>query len=346
MCLDDGQNHSHNAVGKSGLTLNQRATEVTKDTHDKDKSVWAPIDLAHLSKAASLAGDMGKGLAAVLGIPDTIYKYVPYEIFRHCLSETGSGTLRATQPLALNDILDCHVSTPTTKRGDGTPWEESVASSLTSLFPSAPKVTASNLRRRARRNSGDPRISNIIRDRMSRTWGVVSFTMNPLNKIMWGTYANSSSGFVVGYHTEAVKAIGEGMSRITYLDRPLRFLPIEGGCLLLGDQERDRIFESGGDNLSKILFLKGKEWSYELEVRLVVKLEDTEFTGNKDTIGQPIRVIRIPASAISEIYYGQNTPRTEVIRARSILSSGACSASRLFVVESVPGGYEYRARPE
>ena len=319
---------------------------MTKDTHDKGKSVWAPIDLEYLNKAASLTGDVGKGLTAVLGIPDTIYKYVPYEIFRHCLQETGDGTLRATQPLALNDILDCHVSTPTTKRGDGTPWEESVASSLTSLFPSAPKVTASNLRRRARRNNGDPRISDIIRDRMSRTWGVISFTMNPLNKVMWGIYANSSSGFVVGYRTEVVKAIGEGMNRITYLDTPLRFLPIQGGCLLLGDQQRDRIFESGGDNLSKILFLKGKEWSYELEVRLAVKLENTEYTGEKDKVGQPIRVIRIPQSAVTEVYYGQNTPQTEVNRARSILSSGVCGASRLFVVESIPGSYEYRARPE
>lgn len=308
-------------------------------------TILAPIDLEHINRAISSTGDVGKGFSVAIGIPSIIYKYVPYEIFRHCLPDSGDGTLRATQPLALNDLLDCHVATSKIKRTDGTPWEECLASSLNSEFPSSPPVTAKNLRRRARRYNGDPRISNIVKEKLSRTWGVVSFTTNPLNEVMWGTYADSSSGFVVGYSTELVRPLGVGINKIVYLRNPLKLLPVEGGFLLMGDLRRDRIFESGGNNLGKILFLKSMKWSDEKEVRMVVPLENTECTGKKDKMGQSIRVIRVPTAAIKELYYGLNTPQEEVDRAKKILATGACGACQLQVVETVEGDYGYRARP-
>ena len=315
-----------------------------KEQEDHD-TIWAPIDLENLNKAIAMAGDVGKGLSAVIGIPKIVYKYVPYDIFKYCLPDTGDGILRVTQPLALNDTMECHVDTPKMMRADGTPWEECLASSLTSTFPSSPPVTVNCIRLRSRRNNGDPKVGDIIREKLSNKWGVVSFTTDPLNKIMWGTYAGSSSGFVVGYSTELIKPLGAGINKVVYLPKPLQLLPVEGGCLLLGDLNRDRIFEASGRNLTKILFVKGREWSYEQEVRMAVPLEDTESTGKKDSMGHLIRVIRIPVSSIAEIYYGQNTPQEEVSRAKTILGTPGCSTTRLRTVESMPGSYEYHAKP-
>ena len=41
---------------------------------------------------------------------DILYKYVPAERVLACLPEVGNGTLRATQPSALNDPFECSVA--------------------------------------------------------------------------------------------------------------------------------------------------------------------------------------------------------------------------------------------
>ena len=40
-----------------------------------------------------------------------LYKYVTGKRALHCIPEVGDGTLRATQPAALNDPFECAVRT-------------------------------------------------------------------------------------------------------------------------------------------------------------------------------------------------------------------------------------------
>ena len=40
---------------------------------------------------------------------DTLYKYVTSDRALTCIPEVGDGTLRATQPAALNDPFECAV---------------------------------------------------------------------------------------------------------------------------------------------------------------------------------------------------------------------------------------------
>ena len=43
---------------------------------------------------------------------DILYKYVTESIALTCIPDVGDGTLRATQPAALNDPFECAVTTP------------------------------------------------------------------------------------------------------------------------------------------------------------------------------------------------------------------------------------------
>ena len=49
-------------------------------------------------------------LASTGGLVEVLYKYVTSERVLTCLPEVGDGTLRATQPAALNDPFECEVS--------------------------------------------------------------------------------------------------------------------------------------------------------------------------------------------------------------------------------------------
>ena len=42
---------------------------------------------------------------------DVLYKYVTHTRALTCIPEVGDGTLRATQPAALNDPFECAVTT-------------------------------------------------------------------------------------------------------------------------------------------------------------------------------------------------------------------------------------------
>ena len=71
-------------------------------------------------------------------------------------------------------------------------------------------------------------------------------------------------------------------------------------------------------SLSRLLLVKGRSWSYEKEVRLLVDLEQARDTGKEDSDGWPIKVIDPPPEAIREIYRGANTRPADVERAVQI----------------------------
>ena len=80
------------------------------------------------------------------------------------------------------------------------------------------------------------------------------------------------------------------------------------------------MMEFPGDwkELSKLLFIKGKPWEYEEEIRLLL---DQEKSSRPHSInGNCIQVLDIPLEAVSEIYVGARTPRKDIEKVVSALA--------------------------
>ena len=264
-------------------------------------------------------------------IPEILYKYIPKD-------RIGAGapdSLRATQLRALNDDMECSVTTMNTddqmntlqflalvqsKLGEDlgiTPeWEELLTRSL---------------------QYGDLRLSTFIQNYLTPHVGVVSFSTDPLVPTMWAHYARNT-GIVVGYDTEALRNLGFALRPMLYSEMAPIYRPATDNTIQLRFFDRDRLQEqirqgetpnsfsvvaianlaemgAGWKSLSPLLFVKGTSWSYEKEMRLLVDLDNTRDTGKKDENCWPVRVIDVPPEAIREVHHGDNTQDSDVSRA-------------------------------
>ena len=126
-----------------------------------------------------------------LEIPATLYKYIPKEL----IVKGVSDSLRATQILALNDDMECNVTTMNDSEqvdalaflalvqskleghlGITIPWEELLERSI---------------------SYGDLRLSTFIQEYLNPRVGVIAFTTDILVPTMWAHYAQNT-GIVVG----------------------------------------------------------------------------------------------------------------------------------------------------
>ena len=122
---------------------------------------------------------------------------------------------------------------------------------------------------------------------------------------------------VVGYDTEALAKLGYEMRSVTYSILPPSYEPTKDAIIRLRLIDREHMEQNAragkagngyrilcdvglaefcGDwkSLSRLLFVKGASWEYEREVRLLVDLQQTRDTGEKDENGWPIKVIDPP----------------------------------------------------
>ena len=258
-------------------------------------------------------------------VPDTVYKYIP----RRLLGKGPPWTLRATQPVALNDVMEGNVMTMKEDPDMGTDaWYEMPGQRLRELFgQDAPSEDELDLRKRL---YGDPRVSTVIRKNLSRFVGVVSFSANPPNPTMWAHYAESS-GFVVGYRSEALRPLGIDLRGVLYMELAPNYQPMRGDAVevnFVDEEERQRnpersttpILESydfttlttDWRTSSSLLFVKSEAWRQEEEVRLLVDQATACATGDCDLDDHPIRVIEVPDDAITEVFVGLNTPESSI----------------------------------
>ena len=159
---------------------------------ERRKKVFAAIVELHLRRESEEEW-VRRQVEGMLELPDILYKYVPCKSLDYGLPTT----LRATQPSSLNDVMEGNIRTSMQGKMDRDEWYSIVLESLKEIFlddaPSTEEI--------ARRKNlyGDPRVSTIIRDYLSRFVGVISFSSDPLIPTMWAHYARNS-GFVVGYN--------------------------------------------------------------------------------------------------------------------------------------------------
>ena len=264
-------------------------------------------------------------------LPDILYKYVPKKL----IGAGAPNSLRATQLLALNDDMECNVTTMKGSEQEDTleflalvqskleghlgvavPWEELLTRSL---------------------SYGDLRLSTFIQEYLNPLVGVVSFSTDILVPTMWAHYARNT-GIVVGYDTEALSTLGFELRPVVYSELAPVYQPQAGDAIRLNFVNREDMqrelragrnregfpiltstdlaeFGAGWQSLSRVLLVKGMSWAYEKEVRLLVDLEQARDIGKEDENGWLIKVIEPPPEAIREIYGSANTRKADVDRA-------------------------------
>ena len=262
---------------------------------------------------------------------DILYKYVTSHRALTCIPEVGDGTLRATQPAALNDPFECAVTTVYVFPDEAEENRE-IAKVLTEINGSKP-VTEEDVHR-ARREHGSLFTRQLFTAQVSTRFGIVSFTTDPRHPLMWSHYTTDGSGFVIGYDAAELSKLAGPVGclrNVTYSDQPP---PIMGPIVLV----------SPDSNLPKLLSCKSGHWSYEGEWRLIVELNRTIGTGETDQHGQPINLVQVPNEAVVSVYYTERTPRESVklIRDRLADKNNRYRAEnpRKLILSSTSYGYE------
>ena len=172
----------------------------------------------------------------------------------------------------------------------------------------------------------DSVIVRAVRNRLSRNYGILSLTRQPLNPLMWAHYGESHTGVVIGINVKKAKLTCEKTSvipaqygEIVYTQtKPYSSLsePTTDQLMKIGEEVQS--FNSHEFQLFKQAFLyKSIEWGYEEEVRVVKNISSNisryrngEFSnksGNwKQLIieGRPLFCLQIPENSITEVYLG------------------------------------------
>ena len=262
---------------------------------------------------------------------DILYKYVTAPRALTCIPEVGDGTLRATQPAALNDPFECAVKTLYVFPSEAEENRE-LAKVLTEINASKP-VTEEDVHR-ARQEHGSLYTRQLFAEQVSTRFGIVSFTTHPRHPLMWSHYTTDASGFVIGYDAARLSKLAHTAE---YL-RPVTYgssLPVITGPTVLASPE---------SNMPGFLSMKNEHWSYESEWRLIVELNRTIGTGETDQHDKPINLLQVPNEAVISVYYTERTPResVELIRGRLEDENNRYRSASLrkLILSSTSYGYE------
>lgn len=263
--------------------------------------------------------------------PKTLYKYVTADRALTCIPEVGDGTLRATQPAALNDPFECAVVAVYVIHDEA---EENLQLALALTEINASKLVTEEHVRNTRREYGSLFTRQLFAEQVSTKFGIVSFTSDPFHPLMWSHYTGDGSGFVIGYDVSDLGKLvshPDSLRAVRYAERPP---PILGPIVLASPES----------NLPILLSNKSHHWSYENEWRMVVELHKTIGTGMADQLGQPINLVRIPNEAVVSVYCTERTPSESVELIEKRLSDPnnryEAKSLRKLVMSSTSYGYE------
>lgn len=266
-----------------------------------------------------------------------LYKYMSAERVLTCLPEVGDGTLRATQPLALNDPFECAVRAAFIEFG----WDElrrnqEFAEALSSI-PGTTPVTAGDVAQ-AKEEHGSLYLRDLFTKQLSQRFGIVSFTTDPRHLLMWSHYTVDGSGFVVGYDVERLRVLSSQEESL----RPVKYIDEMAMIQSYGLLE----FHKG--DLKAVMSLKSDHWSYEKEWRLIVELNETIGTGFEDRRGLPINLLRVPNEAVVNVHCTERTPveKVDLVRSRLENPNNRYGAKRLTKLVTSPARYGYEDSPE
>ena len=185
-----------------------------------------------------------KQIEDTLDLPEILYKYIPYRL----LQNGSPRSLRATQLLALNDVMECNITTYKNNDLSREEWGNVLISALEQNLGTT--ISSDDMKLRLG-SYGDPRISTVIQEYLNPYVGVVSLSSDPLIPTMWAHYAENS-GFVVGYSTKILRTLGFELKKMLYMELAPAYDPARDNIVRLQflDEER-RPIEPGVDIRSR-----------------------------------------------------------------------------------------------
>lgn len=184
------------------------------------RTVMSSMDamLAHWREQHQASECAEKVVRGEPDMPEILYKYIP----RHLIGSGAPDSLRATQLHALNDDMECSVTTMNTdEEMDTLQFLAFVRSKLREHLGMEPEWE--DLLRRSLLY-GDLRLSTFIQDYLTPHVGVVSFSTDPLVPTMWAHYSRNT-GIVVGYDTEALRSLGFALRPMLYSEMAPAYRP-------------------------------------------------------------------------------------------------------------------------
>ena len=239
---------------------------------------------------------------------DLLYKYVSSQRVLTCLPEVGDGTLRATQPSALNDPFECATAKKFVEK-DSDAGNRRLSTVLTNIHHNTPVSEGEVLE--AREQYGSLYMRELMSQQLSRRFGVIAFASSPYHPLMWSHYTVDGSGFVIAYELRELKPLCATEDHL----RPVQYSKTPPFIM-------DYPVLSDASNLLIFLAHKSNNWEYEQEWRLIVELNTTIGTGHRDTHDQPINLVRIPNRAVSRVFFTERTPGKAVDEVRKRLEDG------------------------
>jgi hypothetical protein len=237
-----------------------------------------------------------------------VYKYTT----RKKILEEGG--LRFTQPDQLNDPLETNPNfnelIEDIKRRETAGLDPVRARQMSDMIDrNAPQIITQMLREQ---NSGI---------------GFLSLTKKPNNHAMWGNYADSHQGFVLGFDGNNPFFQRDNSRYMTGL-REVKYSSSRAvipGNAALGTPI---------DLAELLFFTKNSDWAYEEEVRVMAKLESADVKPIAPG-GYGVCLFKFPPESLLEIIFGLRTPETlkqEIVRLAAKYPKAKLLQTRLSVI--------------
>ncbi|GJI96179.1 hypothetical protein RugamoR57_28970 [Duganella caerulea] len=147
-----------------------------------------------------------------------------------------------------------------------------------------------------RRRMSAERLSIDVMRKINRSIGILSLTAEKNNLLMWAHYANSHTGFVIGFDDE------HEFFHLPYLNGE------ESSPIQVSYDNKRMPYVNDGlvKSFNNLIGQKSKVWECEKEFRITRNLEDgpAEFA---DAKGLGVHLFNIPKSAFKEVIFGANS---------------------------------------
>lgn len=137
---------------------------------------------------------------------------------------------------------------------------------------------------------------------LSRLMGAFCLTEKHDNLLMWGHYAKSHEGFVIGIDPNKVGKDFDHIAPVTYQQKyPGDLTAEEASGAFIGRARREK--GSTWDAVRKQLFVKSLDWEYEKEWR-VIKSSGLDPALDHRTYDKEKQLVEIPAEAFVSLHIG------------------------------------------
>lgn len=213
--------------------------------------------------------------------------------------------MRATQPSALNDPFECATTFRVVGPGeldDEAERDRAHSRGLTDINDGSP-VTPWMVRQ-ARERYGSLYGRELLTSQLSKRFGIVSFSEDHRNILMWSHYTTDGSGFVIGYDKRELRKLGRTDDHLRPVQYTMRLFKIG---VSLDETGKYPVPRQPNLPWAVPLSQKGKQWEYEKEWRLIVERDQTVGTGKSDDRGHPINLLRVPNTAVVSVHYTERT---------------------------------------